>query len=912
MDFRLLGSLEVWDGSHRIALTRRCERLLAAVLLSPNTAVSTGRLVAAIWDCEPPETAVKQVQNCVSALRGSLGGGHLITRDGRGYRLAVSPEQVDAGRFEQHLGRARRLAASGDLAGAVECARLALAEWRGPALEGLDAPVLSAAAARLDDQRVAAVQLCAAWQLELGDHPAAIEQLSDLVARHPLREEPHAQLMAALDRGGRQADALAVFHRLRARLVDELGIDPGTELQELHAEVLARIPSPSPPRSTGGTPAAQAQTGSGRLDRAMEHLAAAVTRQWTAEAELRSLNRPRPIALTFSSACRPVTAAAVTSRIAGDLDNVVAAYRQAPSRQLVILGEPGAGKSVLAMMLTLGLLADRRPGEPVPVLLSLSSWNPHEQHLLQWLATRLREDHPALGDTERYGRDATVRLVLDGRILPVLDGLDETSPALHAAAIDALDHAIGRGRPLVVTCRAGEYEDAVTRAGALLTRASVVEIDPVRPDAAATFLTAHTTAADTRWGSVVERLRDRPGGSLARALRTPLMIDLARAGYTDRRTNPTELCDSGRFPDPETIQGHLLELYLPTTYRPRPGLPARPGERAPVRPHPPGQAASWLTFLARWLHRQNTRELAWWQLDLAVPRHVTALYLGLPPAVLYAASGWLAAGPVIGLLYGLCFGAAGVVAHGAGHRPDPLRVALRFRGRTQRFARRFVVGAAAGAAFGLGWLLPPAVTVVLALTFGIALGSHVWLAAPIEVERVCGPATVLREDRTATWAFALSLALSLGMFYGVAFALTHDAGYGKALGGSFDPVPAVAAGVAAGLLGYFLNRLAGTLAYGPAGFVVGGLVFPHAASHGRAAVAGLVFGLAVGCSVCVARAWGRYTLTRLWLGARRQLPLDLMHFLDDAHRRGVLRRAGAVYQFRHALLQDRLAARVSR
>jgi hypothetical protein len=720
--------------------------------------------------------------------------------------------------------------------------------------------------------------------------------------------------MVALDRAGRQADALMVFHDLRARLIDELGVEPGTELQELHAGILARVPASPPPAALpAGAPGLNGDSPPARSDRAIPELRTAIHQQWTAEAELRSLNRPEPVPLTWSNTGRPVAAPAsnvfdgVSGRggrltFSGDLGDVVAKFRQLPTRQLVVLGAPGAGKSVLAILFTLGLLNDPRPGEPVPVLVSMASWNPYRQHLHQWLASRLLEAHPGLANEDRYGRDAATRLVLDGKVLPVLDGLDETPAALHAPVIDALDHAIALGRPLVVTSRAQEYERAVKETGAVLSRAAVIEIEPVEPGAAIAFLTSRTVG-ETRWRPLEEHLRRMPDSALARVLRTPLMVDLARTAYTSPDTTPADLCDPRRFGDQRTIEDHLLDTYLPTAYADRP-LP--PGLDRSAR-YSAAQAERWLTFLARALHRQGTQDLAWWHLDRAVARSTASLYLSVIPGFLFLLTGWVAAGPVIGLIYGGCYTTAGFVAHRFGRHAQPLRVEVRFQQSVHRFLLRFAIGAVIGTAFGLGWTLPARLVVVLAVVFGAAIGLHVWLDAPLNAERASTPATVLHNDRTATSVYTLSFMVSLGLFYGVALAFTPGQAAAEFLSGHFDPVPAVVAGLSTALLGYFLLRTAGAAAYGTAGFFIGGQVFPT--QVGDAVLAGVVFSLAAGTTVFVARAWGTYTITRLWLALRRQLPLHLMQFLEDAHRRGVLRQAGAVYQFRHARLQERLATR---
>ncbi|MDT7726059.1 MAG: hypothetical protein QOI21_2635 [Actinomycetota bacterium] len=909
MDFCVLGPLEVWTAQGRLALPgTRHQRVLATLLLTLGAVVPTARLIESTWDDEPPATATKQVQNCVSALRDRLGDTEqrLIVTDGSGYRLVVTDDQLDLLRFARHVAEARRQARNGALREAVREIRTALKLWRGPVLDGLATGVLAGRAARLDEQRLDAFESCVDWQLALGQHREVVDELTEIVAGNPLRERPAAQLMLALDRAGRQADALTVFGRLRVTLAEELGIDPGVDVRELHerilrGESLPRRPAPAPESGLG---------------RAAQELAAAITRQWTAEAELRSLRRPKPVPLRWSSTERDVAAAASAVRgerpgdtaerlvLSGDLTDLVTKFRRVPSRQLVVLGEPGAGKSVLAILLTLGLLADPLPGEPVPVLLTLASWNPQHEHLDAWLARRLVEEYPGLANTTGYGQDAALRLVLEGHVIPVLDGLDETPPGLYTAAIDALDQAAGAGRPLVVTCRGAEYELAVRSAGAHLTRAAVVEIEPVEIEDAIEFLTARRRPGETRWQPLIDALRSVPAGALAHALRTPLMVDLTRSAYTDPSTDPGELRDTARFPDCAAIERHLLDAYLSSAYARRPSPPARHGR---PRDYTPEDAERWLSFLARHLERDHTRDLAWWRLDRAVSRLVTGLCLGLPPALLVALTGLLTASPVTAAIYGVSFGAAGVITHTIGTRPGPQRVEATFTGIIPRFARRFAAGAVAGTCLGFGWSLPAGVIVLLATVFGLAVGVHVWLGTPQDASRVSSPTTVLRQDRAAALSFTAAFTASLGLFYALALRLTQDEPTIQILDSSFDVVLSAAGGIAAALLGWHFAPKPGALAYGIAGALIGGQVITDVPDVAHAAAAGGLFGLAVGLSVCLSRAWGAFGCTRWWLTVRGHVPLRLMTFLDDAHRRGVLRQVGAVYQFRHARLQERLA-----
>jgi len=662
-----------------------------------------------------------------------------------------------------------------------------------------------------------------------------------------------------------------------------------------------------------------------QLRRAEQELAKAVSDQWGLEVETRSLRRPEPLRVRWSSTCRPVAAdasvvlgknavpgRALRLKLHGDLFDLVRTFRLLPARQLVVLGEPGGGKTVLAILFTLGLLNDLKPDDPIPVLLPLSSWDPQHEHLYTWLARKLVEEYPGLANVVSYGPDAATRLVAGGRVLPVLDGLDEVPPALHAAAIEALDQAISVGRPVVVTSRSTEYEKAVLYGGTALATAAVIEIEPVELDDAITFLTTNRPLAQAHWQPVVEHLRLHQDGPLAQALSTPLMVDLARTAYTSPATHPAELNDATRFPDRASIEEHLLDAFLPAIYgqRPQRPLPALTTQPATLRRYYPDQAQRWLAFLARHLEHTHTRDFAWWQLVSSIPWYTRGLVFGLPPALLFAVTGELAAGRTIGLVYGLAAALSGCIANGLGERSGPVRVEVRFRGTGVRFLSRFLIGLAIGVALGLGWSLTAGRIVVLVVIFGFALGLHVWLDTPADANQVSSPSIVLKQDRLATLPFAVSLALSLGLFYGMADAFTESIRFIPVLDGAFDLALALAAGLAGAVLGRFIFGHIGSLAYGAAGAIIGGLVFPPGHNFLGGLTVGAVFGLGIGLWMLLSRAWGAFILSRGWLALMGHTPLRLMRFLDDAHRRGVLRQAGAVYQFRHARLQDCLLTRI--
>ncbi len=253
MQIALLGELEVLDDHQAaVAITgAKLRTLLAVLALHAGRAVSAEQLVDALWGEEPPAAARNGLQGLVSKLRRALGSS-LVTMRGAGYVLEVPPEAVDVHRFEQLVGAGRAAAAGGNPEGAIELLAEADSLWRGDALaefayEEFAAPHVS----RLVELRLAAVEERLDIELQLGGHRGAIGELEAMVAAHPLRERPRGLLMIALYRAGRQADALRTFQEGRHILGEELGLDPGPELRQLEAAILAQDPSLDAPAAAG-------------------------------------------------------------------------------------------------------------------------------------------------------------------------------------------------------------------------------------------------------------------------------------------------------------------------------------------------------------------------------------------------------------------------------------------------------------------------------------------------------------------------------------------------------------------------------------------------------------------------------------------------------------------------------------
>jgi len=249
-EFRVLGPVEaVVDGNAVPLPAAKPRALLAVLLLSRNRVVPVHELVAELWSDEPPETATKALQVYVSQLRKAIGADRVVTR-APGYSLHVGEGELDLDRFERLAREGREQLAAGDAEAAAGTLQEALALWRGPAFAEFTAePFARDAGARLDDERLAALEDRIDADLELGRDDAVVGELEELVARNPYRERPRGQLMVALYRSGRQADALDLFRRTRATFVDELGIEPGPELQELERAILRQDTDLRPDRT---------------------------------------------------------------------------------------------------------------------------------------------------------------------------------------------------------------------------------------------------------------------------------------------------------------------------------------------------------------------------------------------------------------------------------------------------------------------------------------------------------------------------------------------------------------------------------------------------------------------------------------------------------------------------------------
>jgi predicted ATPase/DNA-binding SARP family transcriptional activator len=359
MRFGILGPFEVADDQRRkIALGgRKQQAVLAILVLHAGEVVSSDRLIEELWGDRAPATAAKTLQIYVSKLRKALGDGVVLTRAG-GYVLDLDRADVDVYRFEALVVEGRQALAS-DPGRAARCLADALTLWRGqPLAEFLYEPFAQGELPRLEEARLAALEDRIDADLALGAHAALVGELESLVREHPLRERLRGQLMLALYRAGRQAEALEVYQRARVHLAEELGLEPGPALKALQAQILDQAPAlqqgvedrtspPAPHPSSRRVPSSTTPTSDGEPAEMLPQ-----EQVWHAgrTAKTRPVNRLLP---------RPPT---VTIGRAREVQAVCAALEDPHILLVTLLGPGGVGKTRLALEVAHALQASTPDG----------------------------------------------------------------------------------------------------------------------------------------------------------------------------------------------------------------------------------------------------------------------------------------------------------------------------------------------------------------------------------------------------------------------------------------------------------------------------------------------------------------------------------------------------------------------
>jgi hypothetical protein len=576
-------------------------------------------------------------------------------------------------------------------------------------------------------------------------------------------------------------------------------------------------------------------------------------------------------------------------------------YARLHHGRLVVIGGPGVGKTGAMILLLLEALRYRdrmsetvRTDVPVPVWLTLGSWDPSVEGLREWVTATISRDHPYLRATD-FGPDVVAQLFDTGRIALFLDGLDEMPEILRGKAVERLT-AEAAGRRVVITSRPDEFRKTINLGRRQLPYTAVIELRPVAPKAAARYLLeGQIGTARQGWQSVADHLLADPDGVLARTLNTPLTLSLARAAYTS--DDPRGLLT--RTPaDEHDLRVHLLDQILVAAY-------PDPGER--------GHATHWLGWLAHKMATQPNgpiRELRWWQVPTWIPRW----QVGLAGALL----GGLSVG--VGIYLGWLFiNAAWLILDLFVREPPFFEVLL------------------AGLVSGLFGALIVGLVSVLGVKAITPRSMAVRWPKLRDIRSVA--AMVLRILPVIALAFGLLSGVAIGLDEGLANGLIAGVGGGL----TFGPIFGVVLGVLLGLVDVWRAPLAAMSAVTPravyrrdmrshrvsglmiglTGGIVGGIggwltgTFQSTEPLEPGWYGGLSLGLALGLALGLlsglvsgfrAGAAPSLLFTEIALLLRGQR-VRFMTLLETALARQVLRQAGAVYQFRHADLQDRLADR---
>jgi hypothetical protein len=627
------------------------------------------------------------------------------------------------------------------------------------------------------------------------------------------------------------------------------------------------------------SPAGQPAAGQD-LDRVADLLAVAVKQQWEQAAGERGLVAGEAIPVAWGGPSLRLTgptAAAVSSRrfeplpglapasetqlAAGQVTDLHAVYGGLGSGRLVIAGVPGSGKTGAAVLLVLAALkhrdqvpAEDRPKVPVPVLFTAQNWDPRRQPVSAWLTGRLQETYPLFAG--KTGAAGAAGLIAAGKIAVILDGLDEIAVDLRPVAVQALSEQASFR--VVVLSRTAEMASAASQRGGL-QGAAAIELRPIDAATAAGYLErVQLDPMPDGWRDLISRIRDSPGSPLANALDSPLTLTLIHDTYhsEDDAHELLDFCDatqqhvSDNQAVTEQIKDHLLDRVLPAAYAPHPGEPPPRYDLA--------IAQNALTKIAATMNQDGTRDLQWWRIPGWTSFTQRVIMGGVVFGVVVGLQAGLLVGLVFGLPAGLVGGLVGLVGGAGGGAPNrigklQMQRVLNWQSLVSVLVFGLVFGLLVGLGFGGG--------LVGGVGAGLGAGLMIWLLVGLVIgltdwEDTNSPSPVI------SWRADRNYALMHGLVYGLG------------------------AGLMAGLLFGLATGLGTGL----------GLLFGLSGGLGIGLLLGLTY----------SQVWPS-SLALTQLAMHWHTPLRLMKFLDDAHKRNVLRTAGPVYQFRHARLQDRLA-----
>jgi hypothetical protein len=681
------------------------------------------------------------------------------------------------------------------------------------------------------------------------------------------------------------------------------------------------------------------------LRNAASRIAKAAQQRWSREAAMRAITVPATVPVSWqrvdntSGSARPPKGARPREiptveepaelLNTGKLAELYSLYCHPEVDDIIVLGEPGAGKSGLLIQLLLEALRAREQAPegsrydiPVPMLLTLGDWNPGQQGLVDWADRVLRRDYgPAVTSD---GVSIYRELLADGRIALFLDGLDEMPREVWHAAAQRIQEAAHLR--VVFSARL-----EAAREGQMAYAAQIV-LEPVGVQDAAAYL---QSACDPRihpdlWEDVAKRLVQTPDSVPATTLSTPLMLTLALNAFDHTGDDPLALFDETRFPDAASVERFLVSQIIPVAYPPIDGV----GRKSSG---PTAELAE-RNLRAIATRMGDTRDLAWWRIRRWTPAVAPALVcLGFMCAVGFDAG--VLGGLDLGLTMGLP-GAAAAAAAGAA----TARVAMRRgRGQTRGAGPRLLVAGLVGFSFGACMVLVPRLedgrysagvgTAALGAALGALGGVAVGILAAHDGPLVATPRQVSRRDALfggvaglitgltyglaeSNWiGIGLGIVAALGFMIGIAWTRPSDFPEGGATPLSsfrrdLRGAALLTAIVSITATGTFAVVLSGRHSLIASIYEAAGLSFPFA----------LLIGIATSqaCALVITSWWlhlrsNSFPRTLLSMGgASADVPVGqeakAAGFLEDAHRRDIFRSVGTLYQFRHASLQDQLRA----
>ena len=552
----------------------------------------------------------------------------------------------------------------------------------------------------------------------------------------------------------------------------------------------------------------------------------------------------------------------------GSLADLIQVYGGVASGRVVLLGDAGAGKTSAALQLVLSALNHRRSLDPVdqartpvPVMLQLHDWNPGQLDFLSWATSQLLHTYSFLRSTD-FGPGVVREMLAAGRVSFVLDSLDAVPPRLRPAVLQKLN-ALTAQR-MVLLSRGDEMGDAAARQG-LLIGAATLELMPPTAAQAADYLECFPGTPTPTWGRLLRRLRGGSRDGFIKALENPFMLSLVR-DLQGREDRLGELLNPRRRRSRKAAEEYLLDTILLNAYG------QHPNTDGPLPRYTVDQARRWLGRLAWRLDETDDRDVAWWRVSRWLPSFVQLVMtftvsgvIGTIVSGLLLVTGDEATAPIAsGIVFGLLIGMpAGLLTHQGGN--------LMF-GSTSDEPRAWAFNrlrSLAAPSAVLGWLM------LAGAEFALIRLRFTYFPEPGED----APSPI------HTLVVSVAFALALMLVHAGAWPTGTDRS-------TVDPWTCWKRDLGCGLL------IGAVLGLG------GILVLSAGVPSARGIAFNLAFGLGFG--VTVSRVW-RALLVFVWLRVQGDGPLRMMHFLEDARARHVLRTVGPRYQFRHARLQDRLA-----